>query len=127
MESRNLIKIAFIAMLLAPLFASAAYAQSVTAAANGALSIVSLRISPQPVVAGDNVTVVFQLYNSYNNALTNVNLQLEASNPVINVSLARFSSLSLLIPPDDNILSASMLSDLSPPSSNAFPNSGRRA
>ncbi len=86
MESRSLLRIAVIAMVLAPLFASATYAQSVTAAANGALSIVSLKISPQPVVAGGNVTVVFQLYNSYKNALTNVNLQLSASNPIINVS-----------------------------------------
>ncbi len=66
-------------------FASAASAQS-TSYVSGALSLANLVISPQPVVAGSNVTVQFQLYNDYNNPLQNVNLQLEAQNPIINVS-----------------------------------------
>ncbi|MGI0100466.1 MAG: COG1361 S-layer family protein [Candidatus Micrarchaeaceae archaeon] len=86
MEAKEMTKIVFIIAALTSLFAAGAGAQSVNAAANGALSIVSLKISPQPVVAGENVTVVFQLYNSYQNALNNVNLQLAAKNPIINVS-----------------------------------------
>lgn len=54
--------------------------------ANSALSLINLHVTPQPVTAGSNATVVFQLYNSYSSALTNVNIQVTASNPVINVS-----------------------------------------
>lgn len=53
---------------------------------NDALSLVNLRVTPQPVVAGSNVTILFQLYNSYSSSLQNVNLELTASNPIINVS-----------------------------------------
>lgn len=63
-------------------FANAA----VTSNANGALSITNLNISPQPVVSGDNVTVTFNLYNSYSASLTNADMALTASNPIINVS-----------------------------------------
>ncbi len=65
--------------------AGAASAQSASYV-SGALSLANLVVSPQPVVAGSNVTVQFQLYNDYSNSLQNVNLQLEAQNPIINVS-----------------------------------------
>ncbi len=57
-----------------------------TSNANGALSITNLNISPQPVVSGENVIVTFNLYNSYSASLTNVDMALTASNPIINVS-----------------------------------------
>lgn len=53
-----------------------------------ALSIANLGVSPQPVVAGNNVTIQFQLYNSYQNQLTNVNLGLYGSYPILNTSPA---------------------------------------
>ena len=80
---------AFMAMLLV----QAAYAQSVNSGStggapsgSGALSLQALTLSPQYVVAGENVTLSFQLFNSYSGTLNNVNLQLEASNPLLNVS-----------------------------------------
>ena len=60
-------------------------ARSATAQA-AALSLINLQISPAPVVAGDNITVYFQLFNSYSQSLSQVNLQLEAQNPIINIS-----------------------------------------
>ncbi len=53
---------------------------------DGALSLTNLRISPQPVVAGNTVYLSFQLYNSYTNPLSNVNLQIISQNPLINAS-----------------------------------------
>ncbi|MCL5430013.1 MAG: NEW3 domain-containing protein [Candidatus Marsarchaeota archaeon] len=51
-----------------------------------ALSINYLHISPQPVVAGDNVMITFDMFNSYVNTLNNVNLQITASTALLNVS-----------------------------------------
>ena len=59
-----------------------------TITANNALSMMNLRVSPQPVVSGDNITVSFQLFNSYSSQLQNVNVQLVSENPIINVSPA---------------------------------------
>jgi len=61
-------------------------AANASSSGDQALSIASLKLSPQPIIAGNNLTIVFQLYNSYSSALNNVNLQLTASNPIINVS-----------------------------------------
>ncbi len=61
---------------------------AVTSNANGALSIMNLKISPTPVVSGGNVTLSFNLYNSYTSSLDNVDLGLVSSNPIINVSPA---------------------------------------
>ena len=58
----------------------------VYAQATNALSLSDLHISPQPLIAGTNATIVFQLYNSYSSSLGDVNLQVTASNPIINVS-----------------------------------------
>ena len=55
-------------------------------AGDGALSIINLQVLPQPVMAGSNITITFQLYNAYSSALQNVNLQMTASNPIITVS-----------------------------------------
>jgi hypothetical protein len=87
MEAQDFLRILILTVTLGSLLAvGAAGAQTVQAAANGALSIVNLKIQPTPVVAGDNVTVIFQLYNSYSSSLSDVNLELTASNPIINVS-----------------------------------------
>ena len=56
------------------------------AAGDGALSVINLQVSPQPVIGGSNITIMFQLYNAYSSSLQNVNLQLAASNPIITVS-----------------------------------------
>ncbi len=61
---------------------------AVTSNANGALSIMNLNVAPHPVVSGENVTISFNLYNSYTSSLDNVDLGLTASNPIINVSPA---------------------------------------
>ncbi len=51
-----------------------------------ALTFANITVSPNPVVAGSNVTIRFQLYNSYNSWLYNVNLQPEGTYPLLNVS-----------------------------------------
>jgi len=56
-----------------------------TVSANGELSVTNLAITPQPVLAGQNFTISFQLYNSYG-ALQNVNLGLSGSYPLLNYS-----------------------------------------
>ena len=55
-------------------------------AGDSALSIINLQVLPQPVMAGSNITISFQLYNTYSSSLQNVNLQMTASNPIITVS-----------------------------------------
>jgi hypothetical protein len=52
----------------------------------GALSLTNVSVSPNPVMAGGNATIRFQIYNSYNFWLFNVNLQPTGSYPLINVS-----------------------------------------
>ncbi|MGC8649071.1 MAG: COG1361 S-layer family protein [Candidatus Micrarchaeia archaeon] len=64
------------------------YSNAQLASPNGALSIINLNTSPTTITAGENVILTFQLYNSYSQALQEVNLQLEASNPIIKVSPA---------------------------------------
>ncbi|MGC8687403.1 MAG: NEW3 domain-containing protein [Candidatus Micrarchaeia archaeon] len=83
MEKLAYIIAALIALAMALPFAGAQIAGS---SADGALSLVNVGISPQPVIAGSNATVTFQLYNSYSTELQNVNLQLESQSPLINVS-----------------------------------------
>ncbi len=80
-------------VMVAMLLVQASYAQSVNSGStggapsgSGALSLEALTLSPQYVVSGENVTISFQLFNSYSGTLQNVNLQLEASNPLLNVS-----------------------------------------
>ena len=85
--------------LFAVLLLNVAYAQSVNSGStggaptgSGALSLQGLTISPQNVQAGENITISFQLFNSYSGTLNNVNLELESSNPLLNVSPS-FSNL----------------------------------
>lgn len=55
-------------------------------AQSDAISIANLAVYPQPVIAGQNVTIQFQLYNSYQTQLTQVNLGLYGSYPLLNQS-----------------------------------------
>jgi hypothetical protein len=55
-------------------------------AQSDALSLANLAVYPQPAVAGSNITLAFQLYNSYTNELTSVNLNLQGSYPILNYS-----------------------------------------
>ncbi|MFI5412280.1 MAG: CARDB domain-containing protein [Candidatus Micrarchaeales archaeon] len=82
MEKINAGKILMTAIAVMMLGLQIASAQAV----NGAISLSQLSVTPQPVVAGGNVTISFQLFNSYTSTLNNVVLQLTASNPIINVS-----------------------------------------
>ena len=68
------------------LFAVTQVSAAQVAAIDDALSMSNLKITPQPIVAGDNVTFTFQLVNSYKYTLYDTNLQLTASNPILNVS-----------------------------------------
>lgn len=57
-------------------------------AQSDALSIANLDVYPQPISAGSNITLSFELYNSYTNELTNVNLELVGTYPLLNYSPA---------------------------------------
>ncbi len=73
-------------LMLVALAPAVSHAQ--VAAIDDALSVYNLGITPQPIIAGSNITINFQLYNSYDSALQNVNLQLTSSSAIINVSPA---------------------------------------
>ncbi len=70
------------AAIQVPLYATS----STTASSLDALSLYSLRVSPNPIFAGSNIIISLQLYNSYTSTLQNVNLELEGSYPILNVS-----------------------------------------
>ena len=65
-----------------------------TNVATDSLSIQGLTISPTPVVAGDNITISFNLFNSYSQSLSDISLWVSAQNPIINVSPAYSTYLS---------------------------------
>lgn len=69
---------AFVALLLPGIIS----AQSI----NNALSVTNLQISPNPISAGSQMQLSFQIYDSYSSELTNVNLQLQGSYPILNFS-----------------------------------------
>ena len=62
--------------------------------ADNALSIVNLQVNPNTVVAGQNVTITFLIYDSYTQTLQNVNLQLQGSYPILNYSPAYSNLIS---------------------------------
>ncbi len=87
MNMKNLLqKILVLALFFAFVQFLANAQSSALSNANGALSLSNIGISNQPVVAGNNISVTFQLFNSYSQELTNVNIYLEAQNPLINIS-----------------------------------------
>lgn len=69
---------ATLAMLSSMVGAQSAY--------DGSLSLANVSVFPNPVVAGGNVTISFQLYNSYDNWLYGTTMQLTGSYPLLNVS-----------------------------------------
>ncbi|MGC8776967.1 MAG: CARDB domain-containing protein [Candidatus Micrarchaeia archaeon] len=76
-------------------FALIAIANAQTAGIGmGALSISNLIITPNPVLAGSKVQISFQLYNSYQYSLQNVNLYLEGSYPLLNYSPQSIGQIS---------------------------------
>ncbi|HUC39121.1 MAG TPA: NEW3 domain-containing protein [Candidatus Acidoferrum sp.] len=77
------------------LLSGVAGAQSASVASD-ALSIQGLTINPTPVVAGDNITISFNLFNSYSQSLSEVSLWVTADNPIINVSPAYSTYLSTI-------------------------------
>ncbi|MCL5433426.1 MAG: hypothetical protein M1538_00400 [Candidatus Marsarchaeota archaeon] len=83
LENKVIIFVLLGVLLLMP---NAINAQTALQSPNGALSIINLNTTPQTIVAGENVVLTFQLFNSYSAALQSVNLQLQASNPIIKVS-----------------------------------------
>jgi len=85
MNMRNIKKLMFLIMFLT-LFPLLVNAQATLSSANGALSLSNVGISNKPIIAGNNITVTFQLFNSYSYELTNVNLYLQSQNPIINIS-----------------------------------------
>jgi len=84
------IKIAKMSIMLAAfaLLLISSFSNAQVVSPNGALSIINLNTTPTTLVAGENVILTFQLYNSYSQPLNYVNIQLEASNPLIKVSPA---------------------------------------
>ncbi len=72
----------FAGIVLTVLMPAIVNAQSI----GSALSVYNMQTSPNPIVAGDNVTLTLQLYDSYSATLQNVNLQLEGSYPILNFS-----------------------------------------
>ncbi|VVB76621.1 Uncharacterised protein [uncultured archaeon] len=58
-------------------------------ALDGALSLSNLTVSPNPIVAGGNVTIQFQLYNSYSGGVSHASLDTFGSYPIFNASPQR--------------------------------------
>ncbi|MDE1823195.1 MAG: hypothetical protein KGH50_02620, partial [Candidatus Micrarchaeota archaeon] len=71
---RQILQTAVAAALLSTLL-GIALAQS--SSVSGALSVANLNVAPEPILPGQNVTIYFQLYNSYTSSLSNVNLWLQ--------------------------------------------------
>ncbi len=65
---------------------------------NGALTFANVSVSPNPVIAGENATIRFQLYNSYDYWVYNVNLQPTGGYPLLNVSPLSARSLGTVNP-----------------------------
>ncbi|MGC8662490.1 MAG: CARDB domain-containing protein [Candidatus Micrarchaeia archaeon] len=79
--------------MIALAFLAIASAQT-TGTGVGALSISNLVITPNPVLAGSNVQISFQLYNSYQYPLQNVNFYIEGSYPLLNYSPQSLGQIS---------------------------------
>lgn len=72
--------------LLMVLAALVILSSTVAAQYDGAVSLTNLSVSPNPVVAGGNATIKFQLYNAYDSWLYGTTLQPSGSYPLLNVS-----------------------------------------
>ncbi len=74
------------AVILSPALAATSSALSASGSTVDALSIYSLQVNPNPISAGSNITISLQIYDSYTATLQNVNLELDGSYPILNVS-----------------------------------------
>lgn len=72
--------------LLAAMPGAHATTVTVASSADGALTMQNLAVNPQPIVAGDNVTISFNLFNSYDNSLYDLSLQMTGDSRILNVS-----------------------------------------
>ncbi|EQD31263.1 S-layer domain protein [mine drainage metagenome] len=89
--------IAYLSFAMLALMALPAYAQSSSAlagAGDNMLSLSGVSIYPSPVIAGGNVTISFRLFNSYSEALSDVNLGLTTTSQIFNVSPSNTYMLS---------------------------------
>lgn len=68
-------------------------AASATSVLDNALSLHNVSVSPNPVVAGGNATIRFQLYDSYGSFVQTVNLQASGAYPILNVSPANTTDI----------------------------------
>ena len=75
--------------------AGAVGAQSVL---DNSLSLHNVSVYPNPVLAGGNVTIRFQLYDSYGSFVQTINLQAEGSYPLLNVSPSNTTDISEVNP-----------------------------
>jgi len=62
----------------------------------GAVSLANLSVSPNPVVAGGNATIRFQLYNAYESWFYGTTIQPSGSYPLLNVSPLNSHIIGLL-------------------------------
>ena len=72
------ILLAFAAVILLSTMVGAQY--------DNAISLANIAVSPNPVVAGGNVTIRFQMYNEYDNWLYGTVLKASGSYPLLNAS-----------------------------------------
>ena len=81
----------FLGMILVVAIMNFGYSQtqpisSTSVAVDNVLSMYNLVVSPNPVISGSNITVSFQLFNSYPQELTNINIGLTTESEILNVS-----------------------------------------
>ena len=87
----------FLALAVMAIMSGAAGAQAV-GQYTGAVSLVNVSVSPNPIVAGGNATVTFQLYNSYNYWVYGTTLQPTGDYPLLNVSPLKSQVIGTLNP-----------------------------
>jgi hypothetical protein len=87
-------RIGFISTLLLFAILSAETGTTTTLPIAGALSIANLTLTPKQAVAGSNVQISFQLYNSYEQPLDNVFIYLEGAYPLLNYSPVTVAQIS---------------------------------
>ncbi len=71
---------------------------TVVAQYDSAISLTNLSVSPNPVVAGGNATIKFQLYNAYETWFYGATIQPSGSYPLLNVSPLSSRIIGLLDP-----------------------------
>ncbi len=85
----------FIAFAVTVMLIGAAGAATVY---DGSASLSNLTVSPNPIMAGGNATIRFQLYNAYDYWLYSTTLQPTGSYPILNVSPLSSRVVGLVVP-----------------------------